>query len=329
MSVQSTKVVDDETAMGNALAELRDARSTDTVSPASTPDVIPQAATNTAVTAAALPDADKPNADAQAPATETKTPEQELTEKKAELHRVTSEIGRVNALNRKNQESTLEIVRLREQLAVAQRPPETQAEARTKLEELSEQVKDFPELLSIVTAVNERLKEVEGNALTTATKAAQEAMKPLEPLRLQHQDQQDQRIEAAHAADMTVFSESYPEAVQIIKTNDFRAWLPKQPQAIQFSFHKGETAAEALAVMDAYDAHLRRTGQPSIAHIPQSLQTPPAAEPSKTNNRLMRATGIPSRSTSGNKSGMPAEDDFEGSLEFFRRQRLQQQAARA
>ena len=70
--------------------------------------------------------------------------------------------------------------------------------------------------------------------------------------------------------------------------------------------------------MDAYDAHLRRAGRAPIAHYPQQ----PAAQRASANAaRLQSAAGLPSRA-SGAKGGLPPEDDFEASLDFFRRQRL-------
>lgn len=70
--------------------------------------------------------------------------------------------------------------------------------------------------------------------------------------------------------------------------------------------------------MDAYDAHLRRAGRAPIAQYPQQ----PAAQRANANAaRLQSAAGLPSRA-SGAKGGLPPEDDFEASLDFFRRQRL-------
>lgn len=70
--------------------------------------------------------------------------------------------------------------------------------------------------------------------------------------------------------------------------------------------------------MDAYDAHLRRAGRAPIARYPQQ----PAAQRASANAaRLQSAAGLPSRA-SGAKGGLPPEDDFEASLDFFRRQRL-------
>ena len=84
--------------------------------------------------------------------------------------------------------------------------------------------------------------------------------------------------------------------------------------------------------MDAYDAHLRRIGKPSIASTPTSQQ--PDAEDHKTiearpDTRLARATGIPSRAGSAGKGSLPPQDDFEGSYDFFRLRRLAAEKAAA
>lgn len=348
MSNPADQVVSDEDAMGAALTELREARSTgaaDTAGAAATATV--DAATTDAAAApatdaattdtgeqAAATTTDKPAADAKAATAATKSPEEQLAETQAALHRANSELGRVSALNRKYQDATQEAATLRQQLAEARKAPETKAEALTKLEQLAEQVKDFPELLEVVQTVGTALKEVTGQAQATATKAAQDALAPIEPLRRQHLDQQEQERAAADAADLTSFKTTYPTAAEVIKTDDFKAWLPKQSPAIQWAFTKGQTPGDALPVMDAYDAHLRRTGKPSIAKTPQS-QAPAAdgtatttTEAKQPNTRLTRAAGIETRGGNGSKGSLPPQDDFDGSLTFFRSQR-QQQATRA
>ena len=225
----SNPVVDDEDAMGVALAELRDARTGDVEPTASVPVEAAEPDST------AKPDKTTEPAEAQAPA-KVKTAEERLADAETELHRLRSDAGRVSALNRKYQESSQEAAKLREQLAAAQKPPETQAEARYKLDALSDQIKGFPELESIVDAVRDALTEVEGKAKAHATQAAQEAVKPLEPLRQRQLDQDAQQQEAAFAADLSTFTTTYPTAVAVVKTDDFKTWLPKQSPAIQWAF---------------------------------------------------------------------------------------------
>lgn len=325
MSVD-TAASSDEDQLAAALSDIREARSTGAT------DTQQAAVVDSTAAAPAVQPAEEQHtqaADAPAPAATpgTKTLEQELAEKRAELQRVNSELGRVSALNRANQEKAQEIAQLREQIEALRKPPETQAEARSRFAELAEKVADFPELHSIVEAVDKALSEVEGKVQASATQAAQEAMRPLEPLRQQHLEQQQRDTEAATAADMDVFKTTYPQAVEVIRSDDFKAWLPKQPPATQYSFRNGETPAEALAVMDAYDAHLRRSGKPSIAHTPTPQQPDARADKDKpANSRLTRAAGIETRATNGSK-GIPSQDDFDGSLTFFRERRLQQARA--
>jgi hypothetical protein len=331
--------VSDEDQMAAALQEIRSARMED-VKPADAASAQPDAA---AVVDAAAQDpekqpdaaaaAAKPAADAQAPAAE-KTPEQKLADVQAELHRAQSEIGRVSALNRANQEKAQRIAELERELQSARKPPETPSEALTELAGLREKVKDFPELKDLVEVVDKALKEVDAKAQTSAKAAAQEAVRPLEPLRQRDQDQRAEEQRAADQAAERTFTGTYPTAVEVIRTDDFKQWLPKQSQAIQWAFHKGQTPSDALPVMDAYDAHLRRIGKPSIAVAPQTTQQPAAEEPKTTeakpgDDRLRRAAGIPSRQTNGSKGALPPADDFDGSLEFFRKQRLEKARAAA
>lgn len=317
--------------MAAALVEIRAARQGD-AQPADAASATEPAADAGAAQPAATP-APTPEpkaADASAPAAE-ETPEQKLAKTQADLHRAQSEIGRVSALNRKAQDQAQRIAELERELQSARKPPETQAEALAQFDQLAEKVKDFPELLSVVQTVGAALKEVKDSAQATAKQAAQQALAPIEPLRRQHLEQQEKDQSAAIAADMTTFSNTYPSAREVIVSDDFKAWLPKQPPAIQYSFRKGETPAEALAVMDAYDAHLRRSGKPSIARTPTTTQQPdPAAERQQPDkSRLERAAGIPSRASGAGKGSLPPQDDFDGSLEFFRKKRLEAQRASA
>lgn len=328
--------VSDEDAMGAALAEIQ--RSKAAGEPASVQGEPAQAAASTDAAAVAEP-VKKPDEQtktteataAAAPAAAAeKTPEQKLAETQAELHRAQSEIGRVSALNRANQEKAQRIADLERELQSARKPPETSEQALSELAALSEKVKDFPELASLVAVVGKALKEVETKAQASAKQAAQEVTASLEPLRQRDLERQAEQETAANAADLKTFSGTYPTAGEVVKSDDFKAWLPKQSKAVQWAFFKGQTPADAMPVMDAYDAHLRRSGKPSIAHTPQTTQQPAAAEPVKqASDRLSRATGIPSRATNGAKGALPPADDFEGSLEFFRQQRLDKEARAA
>lgn len=310
MSDRAVEVVDDEDAMGAALSELREARAPDA---ASEPAVVETSAA-AEPEQAAEPEAKEP---------EPETPEVKLARTQAELHKAQSDLGRVSALNRANQEKAQEIDRLRRQLAEATKPPETAAQAGAELAALAEQVKDFPELASLVDVVGKALAEVETRSQASAKQAAQDAIAPLEPLRKRHLDEQTKQQEAATAADLDVFNSTYPDARDVVSSNEFKEWLPKQSQAVQWAFFKGETPADAMPVMDAYDAYLRRSGKPSIARTPEPTRTPQAQEPARTgSSRLERAAGIPSRAGSAAaKGGLPPADDFEGSLEFFRKRR--------
>lgn len=283
------------------------------------------------------------------PAASEKTTEQQLADARAELHRMTSEIGRVSALNRKTQEQAQRIAALERQIAEATQPAQTEEDAASRLQKLADELKEYPELQRIASTVGEALKEVASKVQTTAKSAAEEVVQPLKPLVAQHQDSVNREQQAAEDAAKKQFEATYTEdAVKTaIVSDDFKTWLPKQSRALQFAFYKGESALDAQAVMDAYDAHLRRSGKPGIAQTQntqqqqgtagegqdgttasatgaQSSQQPPR------NDRLGRAAGIGSRSAgSAARGSMPAQDDFEGSLAFFRSQRLQRTGAAA
>jgi hypothetical protein len=262
-------------------------------------------------------------ADAQAPAAAKPAVDTAIAAAQAELHRLTSEIGRVSALNRKNQESAQEIARLREQLEQAQKPPETQSEARQRLAALAEQAKQFPELVSVINVVGEALTEVEKKSETVAKSAAAQAVEPLAAVRRHHDDVVEREYQAAYAAAEKAFKETYPTTAEVVRTPEFEAWLNTAPAQIQHAFHKGQTPQEAMPVMDAYDAHLRRSGKPSIAQLPQSQQQQPAAaaKSDDSDERLRRATGLQPRQNGG-KGSLPPADDFDAAQAYFRQKRL-------
>lgn len=292
--------------------------------------------------AAAPSDAEQKPKDSQASATTAAAQKpaaeddaEALRKTREELHRVQSELGRVGALNRHLTETRNQLEQLRrenEQLKQSPRAGEVAESAEAtadKLAELSERVKDFPELQGLVSAVAESLKKVEDTAAAAAKQAAAQVVQPLEGLRAEVEQRHQQERDAAYQAALTTFHETYPTAVDAIKSQDFQAWIPMAPKQVQDAFRNGSTPDEAMAVMDAFDAHLRRSGKPSIAQYQQTSQQPAAAAtpvpaPQKSTSnaaRLQSAAGLPSRA-SGAKGGLPPEDDFEGSLEFFRRQRL-------
>lgn len=323
-------IADDEDQMAAALSELRQERAPqDDKAPATEPAPEQQP---TATTDAAQ-EAPSDNQAATAPATPAATdPADELRKTREELHKAQSELGRVGALNRHLNEARARMEQMqRENAQLRQAAPVGQdgankSAAAAKLAELSERVKDFPELNALVSAVAESLNEVSTQAADVATRAAAQAIQPLESLRAEAEQRHQQERAAAYQAALTTFQSTYPTAVDAIKSQDFQAWIPRAPRQVQDAFRNGSTPDEAIAVMDAFDAHLRRTGKPSIAQYQTSTTQPGATGAAPKSNstsaaRLQAAAGLPSRA-SGAKGGLPPEDDFEGSLEFFRRQRL-------
>jgi DNA repair exonuclease SbcCD ATPase subunit len=328
----NTAVHDEEDQMAAALAEMRSERTEPTPEPAQVvevkdgPAVVAQA-TSTPSTDTAQEAAPEQPAKADQPA-------DELSKAQAELHKLRSEMGRVNALNRLYNEARSKAEQLERENAELKTAKPSAASAGsvdsdtlTKLQAVADQVKDFPELAGLVAAVAESLTSVETKAAEVAKQAAAQAIQPLEGLRTEAEQRRAQEQAAAYQAAMQTFQSAYPTAVEAVKSQEFNAWIASAPKHVQDAFRNGSTPDEALAVMDAYDAHLRRVGQPSIAAYPTQQQAKPVAAPRPNNTeRLKAAAGLPSRA-SGAKGGMPPEDDFEASLEFFRSQRLRRAAA--
>lgn len=321
--MSTEQVMDDETQMAEALAELRSERTetTDTQEPAPVAEA-PAPAIATA-------DNDTTEAPKVAEAATQTDPADELRKTQAELQKARSEIGRVSALNRLYNETKSKAEQLERenaQLKQSTKPVEQvelSDDAAAKLAEVAEKVKDFPELSGIVAAVSAALKSVDTKAAKVAEQAAAQAIQPLEGLRTEAEQRRQQEHQAAYQAAMDTFQSTYPTAVDVVKSQDFNAWISAAPKPVQDAFKNGTSPDEALAVMDAYDAHLRRSGKQPVAQYPTQSQPTPVAVPKTTSNaqRLQAAAGLPSR-VSGAKGGMPAEDDFEGSLAFFRSKRL-------
>ncbi len=242
-----------------------------------------------------------------------------------ELHRARSEVGRVGQLNRYLNETRAERDRLlQENASLKKAAPSAEQklsdDAAARLVELSHKVKGFPELEGLVSAVSGALHAAQTTAERTAKQAAEHAVAPLQELRAEQAQRAQEQRTAAYEAAMQTFQSTYPNAVEVVRSTEFNSWIHTQPQPIQAAFYRGQEPGEAIAVMDAYDAHLRRAGRAPIAQYPQ--QQPAAQQRASVNAaRLQSAAGLPSRA-SGAKGGLPPEDDFEASLDFFRRQRL-------
>lgn len=252
-------------------------------------------------------------------------PAELLRRTQEELHKARSEMGRVGQLNRYLNQARAERDRLLHENAQlkgsGKAAPGAAADgsaAAARLAELSQKVQQFPELHGLVGAVQQALQAVDAQAATVAEQTAARMVEPLHGLRAEQEQRAQEQRSAAYEAAMQTFQSTYPNAVEVVRSTDFSAWIHTQPQPIQAAFYQGQDPGEAIAVMDAYDAHLRRAGRAPIAHYPQQ----PAAQRASANAaRLQSAAGLPSRA-SGAKGGLPPEDDFEASLDFFRRQRL-------
>ena len=320
MTQESQAALDDEDQMSQALAELRSDRSDEPVA------VVDAAPTPEPESAPVDEPAPTEPAQAAAPAPQP-DPIEQLKQAQAELHKARSEIGRVGALNSKYMQASQELAQLREQLAQARQAPQQQAastsEAESKLAAIAEQVKDFPELAGIVSAVSDALKQADLKTEEVARRVAAQVVEPLEPLRREQTDRVQNEQRAAYDAAMTTFNSTYPTAVQVVQSDEFKGWLSNQPGHIQYAFSRGQTPMEAMSVLDTYDMHLRRSGLTPIAQFNQSQPTEPApaARMTPNTNRLQRAAGLPSRST-GSSGSAPASDDFDGALAYFRAKRL-------
>lgn len=315
----SQELLDDEDQMASALAEIRNDR-------AEEPDAVIEAAAETPEPAVAQ-ETPAPQETAEVAAPAHPDPNEQLKTVQAELHKARSEIGRVDALNRKYMLAAQEAAQLREELAKARQAPAQQTDTEAtadKLAQVAEQVKDFPELAGIVAAVSDALKQADRKTEEVARRVAARVVEPLEPLRREQTTRIQNEQKAAYDAALATFNATYPNAVDVVRSADFNAWLHKQPGPIQYAFARGKTPNDAMSVLDTYDMHLRRNGLPPIAHLtpPQTEQRTNATTRSASNTeRLQRAAGIPSR-TSGAQGGQPPADDFDGALAYFRQKRL-------
>ena len=321
------QVLDDEDQMAQALADIRNDRTSpeESVAEVAQPQVSEPAAE-------AQPDQVVAEENEQPDPAQAKQddPQEQLKAAQAELHKVRSEIGRVDALNRKYMETSREAAALRERIAqleaAKQAEPQPTSQTATKLAAIAEQVKDFPELAGIVAAVSDALQEADKKAEEVARQAAAQVVAPLEPLRREQMTRAEVEQKAAYDAALQVFNDTYPTAVEVVQSDEFKSWLGNQPAHIQYAFSKGKTPMEAMTVLDTYDMHLRRSGLQPIAKL--NTQPAPQVRNAPDTSRLERAAGIPSRAT-GSQGGQPPADDFEASLAYFRSKRLAAQRAAA
>jgi len=303
--------------MAEALAEIRAEREAPVEhAPEPAPVVVPDAKPEATE---ASPQATEPQA--------TPPAQSELQKVQAELQKARSEVGRVNALNRLYNEARVKAEQLeRENAELKTVKPAAPAEQSTDVTDLladvAEKVKDFPELSGLVAAVDKALRTVDTKAAQVATQAAAQVVQPLEGLRAEAEQRREQGQAAAYQAAMQSFQSTYPTAVETVSGPDFKVWINAAPKHVQDAYHLGKTPDEAMAVLDAYDAHLRRSGKASIAQYPTQQPTAQAAQakPVSQQSRLQSAAGISSR-PSGARGSLPPQDDFEASLAFFRRER--------
>lgn len=336
MSDQTNQVPDEEDQMAAALADLRTDRQEPVTEAPAAKEVGESAATHEeapdSAATAAKPETTEPQPQAEP---------DEVAKNREELHRLRSEMGRVAALNRLYNETRAKAEALARENATlrsaTQAPATEQAEkvdAMAKLAEVAEKVKDFPELSGLVAAVSAALTSSESKAAEVAKQTAAQVVRPLEGLRAEAEQRREMSQRAAYEAAVKQFQDAHPSAVDVIRSDDFKHWMRTAPTAIQQAFQRSNDPLDALTVMDAYEAHTRRTGKQST---PATTTSQPAQQVAKTaavqkltpsaqQQRLQAAAGLPSRN-SGGKGGMPPEDDFEASLEFFRSQRLRRAAA--
>lgn len=244
----------------------------------------------------------------------------------------------MGALNRALTDARAERDRLAQENATLKQAAPTAAQAAgdgaaKALEALEAKAKEFPELGDLLGLVTTALKATDAKVTATAKETVDKGMAPVIEIQAERNRTLQAERAAAYDTAMTAFQTTYPNAVEVVRSPEFNAWIATQPKPTQQAFYQGQDPGEAMVVMDAYDAALRRAGKAGIAQYPTPAApapAPAAAAPKQPNNadRLERAAGIASRNT-GAKGGMPPEDDFEASLDFFRRQRLtgQQQAA--
>ncbi len=330
-----TVVQDDEDLMAAALAELRTDRADPPAAPAPAPAETPAPAPAPAVEtndAAAAPAA---SAEATAPAADAAAkddPQETLRKTQEELQKARSELGRVGQLNRHLADARTQlaqIARENEQLkktVSTSKTAELTAAATDKLAALDAKAKEFPELAEIIGTIKDALVTVDEKAASIAKQTAAQAVEPLTQMRAEHNVRKQAEQADAYEKEMATFEATYPTAVQVLQTPGFKAWITTAPQHVQEAYRSDISPGEAMAVMDAYDAALRRAGKEPIAKYPTAATQTAAPAPAQQKNnanaaRLSAAAGLPSRN-SGAKGGMPPEDDFEGSLDFFRRQRL-------
>lgn len=330
-----TVVQDDEDLMAAALAELRTDRADPPAAPAPAPAESPAPAPAPAVETTDAAAAPAASAEAAAPAADAAAkddPQETLRKTQEELQKARSELGRVGQLNRHLADARTQLAQLardNEQLkktVSTSKTAELTAAATDKLAALDAKAKEFPELAEIIGTIKDALVTVDKKAASIAQQTAAQAVEPLTQMRAEHNVRQQAEQAAAYETELATFQGTYPNAVDILRGAEFQAWLPTAPKQVQDAFRNGSTPGEAMTVMDAYDAALRRAGKEPIAKYPTAATQTAAPAPAQQKNnanaaRLSAAAGLPSRA-SGAKGGMPPEDDFDASLDFFRRQRL-------
>ncbi len=213
-------------------------------------------------------------------------------------HRYESDIGRVNAYQRKADDAARQVEELRNELdKVKAQPPEKAAESDEKevsgvdIEGINlDEVKEFsPEIHAVLVQQQQNAQQAQErlNTLTNQLKETQQALQ--------------ERVVDDHLAAITA---AHPNVSELVNAPEFIDWLEKQPPAMK-QIHQDGSTQDVIWMFDQYKAFSSNDSDKAKAEAAQL----------KRNERLKKSATIPNRQPATQKDD--GAGDFESAFNHF------------
>lgn len=163
-------------------------------------------------------------------------------------HEALSDRGRVSALTRKNQEITTELAQAHSKPVTAASEDAGVTTAPQLSESLKQLQEDYPEL-------GKQLTEIYAAQEASLEQKFSDQLKPIQEARTADALASEQeRLEAA-ASDIFNTKETGTHWQDVVKSEDFTAWLTLQPQFIQTTARESNNAQDGIDVLRLYETN--------------------------------------------------------------------------
>jgi hypothetical protein len=201
-------------------------------------------------------------------------------------HKYNSDIGRVNAYQRKIQEQEELLKQLQTQGPVGDNPQDSGMSDK----EWEDLKNDYPDIA----------KGFEGQLNQVRSQSAKE----LDAIRKQIQPLEQKQQEQYLSSQLNHLENEHPDWRDVVQTAEFGSWLNNQPEEIQ-AFMQSQDAQRNIYLLNSF----KSATQPKAAAATNGLQQ-------KRQKQLQQAQTVANRSTSNKREAL-SEDDYDASFEYY------------